>query len=101
MNTLEKHRGWTLSVSLFSAAVAWGAGVYMGYQLGLHAYDDVLLDEVLAAIYYADNPVECPPCAEGKKYEWFHMEPPLDNHQPDEALEAPKAKQEGGKAMGP
>ncbi|GGH00105.1 hypothetical protein GCM10007415_40020 [Parapedobacter pyrenivorans] len=101
MNAVKKHRGWILPVSLFSAAVAWGVGVYMGYKLGLRAYDDILLDELLAEIYYADNPVDCPPCAEGKQYEWSDVEPPADIHLPAEALEVPKAKQEGDTAMGP
>jgi len=90
----------TLPVSLFSAAVASVVGVYIGYHLGLHAYDNVLLDEALADIYYADNPVDCPPCAEGKTYEWYYVEPPLDNHLPEED-EIPKANEEGGSVMDP
>jgi len=100
MNTLGKYWGWTLPVSLFSAAMALVLGVYFGYRLGLHAYDDVLLDELLADMYYADNPVDCPPCDEGKTYEWFYVEPPLDINESEEE-ENPTAKQEGGEAMSP
>lgn len=74
MNMPGKYWRWTLPVSLFTAAVASAVGVYFGYHLGLHAYDDVLLDELLADMYYADNPVDCLPCDEGKKYEWFYVE---------------------------
>lgn len=69
MSTLGRYRGWTLPVSLFSAAVASAVGVYFGYHLGLHAYDEVLLDELLADMYYVDNPVDCPPCDKEIKYE--------------------------------
>lgn len=99
MNALKKHRGWTLSVSLFTAAVALAVGFWNSYLIGFQTDYDPLLDELLAEIYYEDNPVDCPPCAEGKQYEWSDVEPPLDNHLPEE--EIPTAKQEGGKAMGP
>jgi len=91
----------TLPVSLFSGTVVLVVGGYIGYQLGLHAYDELLIDELLADMYYADNPVDCPPCKERKTYEWFYVEPPVDNHLPEGAVEAAPAKQEGGKDMGP
>ncbi|RQP13329.1 MAG: hypothetical protein EAS52_19710 [Parapedobacter sp.] len=89
----------TLPISLFSAAVASVVGGYIGYQLGLHAYNDVLLDELLVDMYYADNPVDCLPCDKGIKYEWFYVERPLDNHLPEE--EFLTEQEEGGKAMDP
>jgi len=89
----------TLPVGLFAAAVASVVGGCIGYQLGLHAYNDVLLDELLVDMYYADNPVDCPPCDEGIKYEWFYVEPPQDNHLPEEEFLTEKA--EGGKVMDP
>jgi len=91
----------TLSVSLFATAIASVVGVYIGYQLGLHAYDGILLDELLADIYYADNPVDCPPCDKGINYEWFYVEPPLDNQPLEEEIAFRPAKQEGGSAMDP
>lgn len=54
------------------------------YQTKLHAYDEVILDELLADMYYAENPVDCPPCDEGKINEWFYVELPLDNHLEEE-----------------
>lgn len=66
MNTPKKYWVWIPSASLFSAVVALAIGAYIGYQAGLHAYDDLLFDEALADIYYTENPVDCPPCAEGK-----------------------------------
>lgn len=90
----------TLLTSLFAGAVASAVGIYFGYHLGLHTYDDVLLDELLADMYYADNPVDCPPCDEGKTYEWFYVEPPLDNDGAREE-EIPTAKKEGGEVMDP
>lgn len=86
MNTSKKYWVWILSASLFSAIVALAIGAYIGYQAGLHAYDDLLFDEALADIYYVDNPVDCPPCAEGKTYEWFYVEPPIDNHLSEEEV---------------
>lgn len=100
MNTLEKHRGWTLLVSLFAGAVASIVGICIGYQTGFSTNHDPLLDELLADIYYAKNPVECPPCDKGIKYEWFYVEPPTDIHLP-EGEEVPTAKKEGGNAMDP
>lgn len=79
MNAVKKHRGWALPVSLLAGALASALGVYFGYQFGLRAYDDLLLDEALAEIYYVSNPVDRPPCAEGATYEWFYAEPPGDS----------------------
>jgi|GEM_PF-1392270 len=100
MNMPGKYWGWALPVSLFSGAVASAVGICIGYHLGLHAYDDVLLDQLLADMYYADNPVDCLPCDEGKTYEWFYVEPPFDSDGTEEE-EIPMGKEEGGVNMGP
>lgn len=100
MNTLKKYWVWVLSGSLFSASVALVIGAHIGYQAGLHAYDDILVDEALADIYYVSNPVDCPPCNEEKTYEWFYVEPPLDSH-PSEELSSLPVKEKGGSDMGP
>ena|SRR5690554_5669666 len=100
MNTPKKYWVWILSASLFSAVVALAIGAQLGYQAGLHAYDNLLFDEVLADIYYTDNPADCPPCDVEKTYEWFYKEPPADIHQPEED-EIPKANEKGGSVMDP
>ncbi|WP_262248399.1 hypothetical protein [Parapedobacter soli] len=100
MNTLKKYWVWILSASRISAVVALVIGAYIGYQVGLHAYDNLFFDEALADIYYTDNPVDSPPCAEEKIYEWFYVELPIDNHLPEED-EIPKANEEGGSVMDP
>src|SRR5690606_25910566 len=100
MNTPKKYWVWILSASLSSAVVAWAIGAYVGYQAGLHAYDDLFFDEALTDIYYTDNPVDCPPCAERKTYERFYKEPPLDIDLAEKE-EFPAIKEEGGAIMGP
>jgi len=100
MNTLKRYWVWTLSASLFSAIVALIIGAHIGYQAGLHAYDDILVDDALAEIYYVSNPVDCPPRSGGETYEWFYVEPPADIHLPEEK-ESPSANEEGGSVMDP
>lgn len=58
--------------------------------------------------YYYDTPVyrQIPDDAIGSDtaqviYEWSYVEPPCDNHLPEEAMKFLPAKGEGGAAMGP
>lgn len=73
MNTPKRYWVWILSASLFSAVVALAIGAHIGYQAGLHAYDDLFFDEALADIYYTDNPVDCLPCDVEETYEWYDV----------------------------
>ena len=92
MNTLKRYWGLTLSASIFSTVAALAVDFCNGYQTGFPTDYDLLLDELLADIYYADNPVDCPPCDDGKRYEWFYVEPPPNNHLGEE--QQPPARQE-------
>lgn len=57
------------------------------------------LDSIGSEPFYYDTLVDCPPCDERIKYEWFYVEPPLDNYLPEEEFLTEKA--EGGKVMDP
>ena len=100
MNTLKQYRRWALSATFLSLAVASAVGFYVGYQNGFDAYYNTYIDALLENTHYADNPVDCPPCEEGKNYEWFFVEPPLDIDLAEKE-EFPAIKEEGGAIMGP